>query len=282
MQYSNIDLHCHSLESDGALSPSDVVSRAVENGVTLLALTDHDTIEGQAEAMQQAKALNIEMVSGIELSCVWGNAAIHVLGLNFSLTDGVMQEAQEKQLTARLLRAEIIADRLMKKGLPDLFESAKQLTRSGVPGRPHFSEAMISKGLVANHEQAFKKYLGAGKAGDVKSSWPFLSEVLAWIHAAKGDAVIAHPRKYKMSQTKLRELIVDFKEEGGAGLEVVVSGQKQGEIGLMCDLCHRFKLKGSVGSDFHTPDFPWANLGRIPPLPSTVESIWRDWGRVES
>ena len=277
MQRSNIDLHCHSLASDGALSPSDVVSRAVENGVTLLSLTDHDTVEGQAEAMKQAQALNIQMVSGIELSCVWGSALVHILGLNFSLNDGVMQDVQEKQSNARLKRAEIIAEKLMKKGMPDLLELAKGLTLSGIPGRPHFSEAMISQGLVSGHKEAFKKYLGAGKAGDVKSSWPSLSEVLNWIQAAKGDAVIAHPRKYKMSQTKLRELIADFKDEGGIGIEVVVSGQKQGEIGLMSDLCNRFELKGSVGSDFHTPDYPWANLGYIPSLPDSVEPIWRAW-----
>ncbi|MFT6122723.1 MAG: putative metal-dependent phosphoesterase TrpH [Oleiphilaceae bacterium] len=277
MQRSNIDLHCHSLASDGALSPADVVVRAVENGVTLLALTDHDTIEGQVEAMKQAKALNIEMVSGIELSCVWGSSLVHILGLNFSLSDGIMQEVQEKQSQARLLRAELIAEKLIKKGLPDLLESAKSLAQSGVPGRPHFSEAMISQGLVSGHKEAFKKYLGAGKVGDVKSTWPDLSEVLSWIHTAKGDAVIAHPRKYKMSQTKLRELIGDFKDEGGIGIEVVVSGQKQGEIGLMSDLCNRFELKGSVGSDFHTPEFPWANLGRIPSLPDSVEPIWRAW-----
>jgi predicted metal-dependent phosphoesterase TrpH len=278
MYRSNIDLHCHSLASDGALSPSDVVVRAVENGVTLLALTDHDTVEGQAEAMKQAHALNIEMVSGIELSCVWGSSLVHILGLNFSLSDGIMQEVQDKQSRARLLRAEIIADKLIKKGMPDLLESAKNLTQSGIPGRPHFSEAMISQGLVSDHKEAFKKYLGAGKAGDVKSSWPDLSEVLSWIYAAKGDSVIAHPRKYKMSQTKLRELMGDFKEEGGTGIEVVVSGQKQGEIGLMSDLCNRFELKGSVGSDFHTPEFPWANLGRIPSLPDSVEPIWQAWG----
>lgn len=278
MQRSKIDLHCHSLASDGALSPADVVARAVENGVTLLALTDHDTIEGQAEAMKQAQALNIDMVSGIELSCVWGNSLVHILGLNFSLNDGLMQEVQEKQSQARLLRAEIIAEKLIKKGLPDLLESAKKLTQTGIPGRPHFSEAMIAQGLVSGHKEAFKKYLGAGKAGDVKSSWPYLSEVLSWIHTAKGDAVIAHPRKYKMSQTKLRELIADFKDEGGVGIEVVVSGQRQGEIGLMSDLCNRFELKGSIGSDFHTPDYPWANLGYIPSLPASVEPIWRDWG----
>ena len=278
MQRSNIDLHCHSLASDGALSPADVVKRAAENGVSLLALTDHDTIEGQLEAMAQAKISNIDMVTGIELSCVWGTALVHILGLNFSLNDGLMQTVQEKQSKARLLRAEIISEKLKKKGLPDLLESAKKLTQSGIPGRPHFSEAMIAQGLVSGHKEAFKKYLGAGKAGDVKSSWPDLSEVLGWIHAAGGDAVIAHPRKYKMSQTKLRELIADFKEEGGLGIEVVVSGQRQGEVGLMSDLCNRFQLKGSVGSDFHTPEYPWANLGYVPPLPSSVTPIWQEWG----
>jgi len=277
MQYSTIDLHCHSLASDGELSPARVVERAVDNGVTLLALTDHDTIAGQSEAMRRAQQLGANTVSGIELSCLWRGYAIHVLGYHFSLTDGLMQDFQQKQTRVRLERAQQISDILMKKGLPDFFEAARSLTESGVPGRPHFAEAMIARGVVRNYGEAFKKYLGAGKAGDVKSGWPDLSQVVDCIHSAKGSAVIAHPRKYKMSLTRLRELIVDFKELGGEGIEVVVSGRKQGEIGLLCDLCQRFQLKGSVGSDFHTTRFPWADLGRVPPLPTSVSAIWEDW-----
>ena len=278
MSYSKIDLHCHSYESDGSLSPSDVVERASENGVKILSLTDHDTIAGQAEALVQAQKSNVQMISGIELSCVWRSFTIHVLGYNFSLSDGVMAEAQNKQTISRHARAGLIAERLEKKGFAGLLTKATELSRTRVPGRPHFAQAMLNEGMVANHGEAFKKYLGAGKVGDVKSMWPELPEILSWIKDAKGTAVIAHPRKYNMTLTKLRELISEFKEHGGEGIEVITSGQKQGEVGMMSDLCQRLGLKGSVGSDFHTPKFPWAELGRIPTLPKNVEPIWSDWG----
>jgi predicted metal-dependent phosphoesterase TrpH len=198
--------------------------------------------------------------------------------LNFSLDDGVMLEAQKIQTEARKQRAVIITERLVKKGLPDLYEQAKSLSQSGIAGRPHFAQAMIDAGVVANHGEAFKKYLGAGKIGDVKSMWPELSVVTSWIKAANGSAVIAHPRKYNMTLTKLRELIHEFKSFGGEGIEVITSGQKQGEVGMLSDLCQRLDLKGSLGSDFHTPKYPWAELGRIPNLPKNVQPIWSDWG----
>lgn len=277
MQYSKIDLHCHSLESDGALAPAAVVDRAFANGVSLLALTDHDTIAGQPAAMARAREVGLNIVSGIELSCQWRGHGIHVLGLNFSLSDGVMQDKQLRQTVIRQARAELIAAVLIKKGLPDFLAAAQALAKSGVPGRPHFAEAMVNCGAVKDHSEAFKKYLGSGKSGDIKTGWPELAEVVGWINAAQGHAVLAHPRKYVMSLTKLRELIAEFKHFGGEGLEVVVSGQKQGEVGLITDLCRRFQLKGSVGSDFHTPAYPWAELGRIPVLPQSVTPIWAGW-----
>jgi len=277
MNFSKIDLHCHSYESDGFLSPGDVVERASENGVKLLALTDHDTISGQKEAMLKARALDVQMVSGIELSCVWRHFTIHILAYNFSLDDGLMLEVQETQTAARHARADLISERLAKKGFPDLLGKAQNLSRSGIPGRPHFAQAMVDAGMVGNIGEAFKKYLGAGKIGDVKSMWPELSEVLSWIKNANGTAVIAHPRKYNMTLTKLRELITEFKTCGGEGIEVITSGQKQGEVGMMSDLCQRMDLKGSLGSDFHTPKFPWAELGRIPKLPKNVQPIWAGW-----
>lgn len=279
MQYSNIDLHCHSLASDGDLRPAMVVERAAANGVTLLALTDHDTIAGQAEAMQSARELGVAMVSGIELSCLWRGYTIHVLGYHFSLTDGLMAQVQQAQTMVRIKRAKQINQVLLKKGLPDLLDTVSSFSKSGVPGRPHFAQAMVELGVVKNHGEAFKKYLGSGKPGDISSGWPELSQIVQWIRAAGGCAVIAHPRKYKMSLTSLRDLIAEFKACGGEGLEVVVSGQKQGEIGLMSDLCQRFQLKASVGSDFHTPKFPWADLGRVPPLPKSLDPVWADWLR---
>jgi len=277
MHHSTIDLHCHSRASDGELSPGDVVSRASSNGVEMLALTDHDTIQGQNEAFAVAADLPIRMVSGIELSCLWNGYTIHVLGLNFSLDSPVMWAAQERQGVVREARSIEIAERLVKKGLPDVLSLASDKAGGGVLGRPHFAEALVELGAVKNHAEAFKKYLGAGKVGDVKSGWPSLAEVVDWIVSAGGDAVIAHPRKYSMSLTKLRALIDEFGEHGGVGLEVVVSGQKQGEVGLLSDLCHKYKLKASVGSDFHSTKFPWADLGRVPSLPKTVTPVWVEW-----
>jgi len=278
MSVSKFDLHCHSYESDGALSPVEVVERAFDNGVEVLALTDHDTISGIPQAQKKAMDLGLNLIPGIELSCQWRNSSVHILGLNFEPGHKTMEYAQEQQSKSRLIRADLIAEKLVKKGLPDILDSAKSLTRSGIPGRPHFAQALISAGVVNSFAEAFKKYLGAGKVGDVQSVWPELEEVVSWINGAEGVAVIAHPRKYKMSLTKLREMIVEFKGCGGDAIEVVTSGQKQGEIGLLSDLCQRFDLKGSIGSDFHSPKYPWAELGRIASLPHSVCPVWADWG----
>ncbi len=278
MTYSKIDLHCHSHCSDGSLSPEALINRAVEKGVKLLALTDHDTVAGQLAAFSAARQHGLEMVTGIELSCVWSNYTIHVLGLNFSLTDGLMSEVEEKQTRARMSRAEQIASKLQKKGLPDIYEEACSKSDTGIPGRPHFAEVLVEKQLVSSMGDAFKKYLGAGKAGDIKNFWPDIETVTAWIKAAGGTAVIAHPRKYDMSLTKLRSMLQSFKAAGGEGIEVVTSGQKQGEVGLLSDLCQRMELSGSVGSDFHSPNYAWAELGRVVTLPKSVKPVWAGWG----
>lgn len=277
MNCSKIDLHCHSNCSDGALSPEDLLLRASEKGVEYLALTDHDTIAGQLRAAQAANAHSIHMISGIELSCVWAGYTIHVLGLNFDLDSRVMRDVEEKQTASRMERAHIIAERLQKKGLPNIYQEACLKSASGVPGRPHFAEVLLEKDLVTSMGEAFKKYLGSGKVGDVKSLWPDLETVTEWIQAANGSAVIAHPRKYDMTLTKLRKMISLFAECGGEGIEVITSGQKQGEVGMLGDLCQRMNIKGSLGSDFHSPSYAWAELGRIPSLPANVEPIWADW-----
>ncbi|KZY80439.1 phosphatase, partial [Oleiphilus sp. HI0069] len=252
MNRSPIDLHCHSLSSDGSLSPTELIQRAAANGVKLLSLTDHDTVAGQQEAFDAANVEGISMVPGIELSCVWGNFTIHVLAYNYDLNSGLMQEIEAKQLQSRHQRAELIAEKLEKKGFPGLLDAARALTQSGIPGRPHFAQAMIDLAYVSDHNEAFKKYLGAGKVGDVKSLWPELKDMVNSIVNAKGSAVVAHPRKYNMTLTKLRNMLVEFKAQGGEGIEVVTSGQKQGEVGMLSDLCQRMGLKGSIGSDFHS------------------------------
>lgn len=281
MIHSKIDLHCHSSCSDGFLSPEDLLLRAANKGVECLALTDHDTIAGQLRAIEAAKQHNIRMVTGIELSCVWSNYTIHVLGLNFSLDNQVMADVEVRQTNARMERAQIIAEKLEKKGFPNIYTEACLKSATGIPGRPHFAEVLVEKELVSSMGEVFKKYLGSGKPGDVKGLWPDLETVTEWIRAAKGTAVIAHPRKYDMTLTKLRNMLGLFQECGGEGIEVVTSGQKQGEIGMLSDVCQRMNLKGSVGSDFHSPNFAWAELGRVPNLPDSVEPVWSEWGLSE-
>jgi len=277
VRFSNIDLHCHSYVSDGALSPAEVVQRAHSKGVEVLSLTDHDTIAGLSEANEKAVELGIKLIPGIEISCQWQKYGVHILAYNFPLACPVMQKVQAHQTELRIARAKEICERLQKKGLPKLYDLAKEKNHEGIPGRPHFAEAMIELGIVSSAGEAFKQYLGSGKAGDVKSMWPDLKTAMQWIAEAGATAVIAHPRKYDFSLTKLRALIEEFKSYGGQGMEVVVSGQKPGESGMLGDMCTRFGLLGSVGSDFHSPKWAWAELGRIPPLPSSVSPVWVNW-----
>jgi len=277
VRFSNIDLHCHSYVSDGTLSPSDVVERAHGKGVTTLSLTDHDTIAGLREAADKASELNVELVTGIEISTQWNNYGVHILAYNFDIDCPVMKRVQEHQTRMRMLRAKEICAQLQKNGLPATFDLAKQKNHEGIPGRPHFAEVLMELELVGSMNEAFKRYLGAGKAGDVKSVWPELDEAMGWIHESNAVAVIAHPRKYDFSLTKLRALIGDFVGLGGQGMEVVVSGQKPGEAGMLGEMCIRYGLHGSVGSDFHSPKWAWAELGRVPPLQDSVTPVWSLW-----
>ncbi|UZE94708.1 PHP domain-containing protein [Alkalimarinus alittae] len=274
---SLIDLHCHSTASDGTLTPSDLVALAYQKGVKHLALTDHDTISGLDEAASTGDALGVNIISGVEFSAQWNNQGIHILGLNFDRQSPIIKSAVERQESSRFLRTKSISERLEKKGFEGLYEAALVSSSGQAPGRPHIASAMVEKGYVSNVSVAFKKYLGAGKVGDIRSVWPELNEVVGWIVDAGGIAIIAHPRKYNMTVTKLRSLIADFKASGGEGLEVITSGQKQGEIGLLADLCTKYELKGSLGSDFHSPTQPWVKLGAIPSLPKSVKPVWLDW-----
>ncbi|WP_250657948.1 PHP domain-containing protein [Alkalimarinus coralli] len=275
---SQIDLHCHSSASDGLLTPSALVQLAYDNGVKHMALTDHDTVSGLDEALLCGGELGVNVLAGVEFSAQWKNQGVHILGLDFNRHSPVIHSAVERQKESRFSRAQTIGDRLAKKGFSGLYDKALELSSGQAPGRPHIASAMVELGYVNSSAVAFKKYLGAGKVGDVKSVWPELNEVVSWIIDAGGVAIIAHPRKYNMTVTKLRSLIEDFVESGGEGLEVVTSGQKQGEIGLLADLCRKYGLKGSLGSDFHSPKQPWVRMGAIPPLPKSVVPVWKDWG----
>ncbi|MFT7338312.1 MAG: putative metal-dependent phosphoesterase TrpH [Marinobacter maritimus] len=275
-----IDLHCHSTASDGALTPTELVARAAEKKVTHLALTDHDTVRGFAEAHSAAKANNIVLIPGIELSCLWRSHTIHIVGLDFDIDNTDFLAALEQQNRNRWARAAMIAERLSKLAVPDLLERATAESGGDVPGRPHFAKVMVEAGVVKNVAQAFKRYLGSGKVGDVKAYWPELQEVVQWINSAGGLAVLAHPRKYQLTATKLRDLTADFRRAGGQAIEVSTSGQSSGDLGFLAELCVREKLLASQGSDFHFPGAPWCELGRIMKMPDGLEPVWHHFRQV--
>lgn len=275
-----MDLHCHSTASDGSLSPEHLVARAAEQGVTHLALTDHDTLEGIPEAREAARNHGITLVNGIELSCVWRKNTIHIVGLDMDIDDPEFRERVAGQHQNRWRRAAAIAEKLCRhvQHCPDdILALARAAAGDDVPGRPHFARALVDAGAVKDSGQAFQKYLGSGKPGDVKAYWPELEEVVQWITESGGIAVVAHPRKYKITATKLRQLVDDFMAAGGQGLEVVTSGQSSGDLGFLAELCRRKNMLASRGSDFHFPGASWCELGRIPLLPEGLTPVWQSF-----
>ncbi|PVY75420.1 hypothetical protein C8D92_107141 [Tamilnaduibacter salinus] len=270
-----IDLHCHSLASDGSLAPSEVVARAAEKGVTTLALTDHDTTDGVSEAAEAARQSGVTLLPGIELSCQWRRRTVHIVGLGFDPADADWQEALAGQLANRWKRARQIAERLTPLRVESLLEKATEQAGGRVPGRPHFARVLVHEGVVKDMNQAFQRHLGNGKRGDVKACWPELATVVDWIRAAGGKAVVAHPRKYGLTATKLRELLDDFQAAGGEAMEVLTSGQSDGDLGFLADLCRKRLLLASCGSDFHHPGRPWCELGRLPGRPpKDLAMVW--------
>ncbi|GAB1268186.1 RNase AM [Aurantivibrio infirmus] len=267
-EHKVIDFHTHSSESDGILNPIALVSRAKACGVEVLALTDHDTVAGVAVAREQAHKEGIGFVTGIEFSSVWEGVNIHVIGLHIDIEHPALKNNIEIQGKARQERAQLIDQRLEKLGIKGALAGATSIAGGGIVARPHFAEFMLQQGHVTSIESAFKKYLGDGKAGDVKHLWPELTTIVKWIHEARGLAVLAHPNRYKMTNAKLRRLITAFKASGGDAMEVISGQQEQKVTSYLADLANFYELQASAGSDFHDPNSPWQSLGGFGKLPA--------------
>jgi predicted metal-dependent phosphoesterase TrpH len=279
-----VDLHCHSTASDGALAPAVVVARAHERGVRLLALTDHDTLEGLDEAQAAASALDMQLVSGIELSCTWGGATIHVLGYAFAPEAPALRQAIAELHEGRWLRAAEIGKRLEAKGMPGALDGARaiqqELGDSGnAPARPHFAEFLVRAGHVKDRAEAFRKWLGSGKLGDVKQHWPTLESAVETLRQAGAWISLAHPWQYDFTRSKRRKLIAGFAQAGGHALEVVNGMQPAEQVGGLAILAREFGLLASVGSDFHAPG-DWSELGMYRPLPDDLSPLWTRFQHV--
>ncbi len=268
----SVDLHTHTNCSDGQLTPDQLLAEASKNGVQLFSITDHDTLAAYRQLSMSPPA-EMKLLVGIELSCTWRRMTIHMIGLNLDANAASMQEAESKQGQARSQRFEMILQRLTKVGLYIDTERLIELGGS-CPGRPHIARYLHETGQVKSETQAFDKYLGQGKIGDVKECWPDVSQAIEWVRQAGGVAVLAHPMKYRLTRTKLIELCTDFKEEGGVGIEIISGQQNPTQTKTVSDIAQKLGLLGSVGSDFHKPGQPWAVVGKVASLPENIEPIW--------
>ncbi len=276
-----IDFHTHSTASDGALTPRELLLRAQAAGIEQFAITDHDTVAGFRAAVEMAEAESLQLIPGVEFSCRWSGVNIHIVGLGMDCDHPSMRKALEVLDSARGQRAERIAEVLEKRGFSGALEGAQAEAGDSQLGRPHFARWMVAEGHVDDFTTAFDKHLGRGKAGDVKAFWPEMAQVVAWIVAAGGVAVIAHPLHYEFTRSKLRRFVANFCAAGGSAIEIRSGNQSAEQTGRMSALAAEFGLEVSAGSDFHrdgnyNPPVG-VRLGDSDELPA----VWRRWTTQE-
>ena len=226
----NYDLHCHSTASDGSLSPADVVLRAKQQGVTAIALTDHDTVNGLAEAAEVATANQIRFIPGIEISTTWERKCFHIVGLNIDPDNAKLTAGINDLQSLRIERAKNIALKLEKKRISGAYEGVIKLANGGMITRSHFAQFLLASQYVSTLQEAFDRYLGDGKPAFQSTVWADLGLAIDWINQAGGVAVVAHPLRYKMTATWMRKLLTYFKDAGGQGIEVVTGRSTPDEI----------------------------------------------------
>ncbi len=274
-----IDFHTHSTASDGALTPGELLARARSAGIGMLAITDHDTVAGHlaAAAENPPGSPGPQLIPGVEYSCRWSGTTVHIVGLGMECGHPAMQEGLHLLEHARCERGATIAARLEELGFRGALEGALSEAGQSQLGRPHFSSWLVSQGHVRDHNEAFDRYLGQGRRGDVKAFWPELQAVVGWIDAAGGVPVLAHPLKYNFTGMKLRRLAVDFRAAGGGALEIISGRQLPDHTVRLQRLARELGLEVSVGSDFHR-DGPYnPQLGVELPLLEGLRGVWERW-----
>ncbi len=274
---THFDLHSHSTASDGTLTPTELVRHAHDAGVGTLALTDHDTTEGISEARQAATRLDLGLIAGVEISVTWSGQTVHIVGLNLDTENARLQEGLAGLRAFRDWRAREIGKRLEKASIPGAYAGALALSNGRLVSRTHFARFLADNGHAKDVRDVFKHFLVNGKPGHVAGEWAPLAEAVSWIRDAGGQAVIAHPARYRMTRTKLRRLIEAFRDAGGEALEVVSGSHSRDEAFTMARHAKDFDLLGSAGSDYHGPENPWIEMGRLDALPPGCKPIWYDW-----
>lgn len=271
----NADLHCHSVVSDGTLTPEQLAARAGANGVELWALTDHDEVGGQARALAAAHANGMKYLTGVEISITFAGETVHIVGLGFDADDARMVQGLERTRGGRNERAHEMAESLARVGIKGSYEGA--LKYAGNPemiSRTHFARFLVESGVCRDTHEVFRRYLTEGKPGFVPHRWATLADAVLWIVQAGGMAVIAHPGRYHFSPTEEYALFSEFKAHGGRAVEVVTGSHTPAEYQRYGEMAHEFGLAASRGSDFHSPGESRIDLGALPALPGDLTPVW--------
>jgi predicted metal-dependent phosphoesterase TrpH len=276
--YPSIDLHTHSTASDGTLSPAELVRRAALAGVEILALTDHDTTEGVAEASEEAVRQGVALIPGVEISVTWAGLTVHIVGVGVDRAYGPLQEGLARLRAYRDWRAQEIDRRLARDAhIGGTLVGARALSSGRLVSRTHFARHLVARGVAPDVRSVFRRYLVSGKPGHVAGDWAGLEEAVAWIRGAGGQAVIAHPARYRLNRSKLHRLVTEFVCAGGEGMEVVSGSHSADECFTMARDARALGLLASAGSDYHGPEDPWVHLGCLRPLPPGCTPLWKDW-----
>lgn len=274
------DLHCHSSVSDGTLTPTEVVVRACERGVKVLALTDHDDMDGLDEARSAAELRGMTFVAGVEISVTWRKHTLHIVGLDIDPDYEPLQQGLQTVRGGRYERARKMGDELAKVGIGGVFQGAlKYAGNPNMIGRTHFARYLVEAGHCKDVKSVFNRFLATGKPGYVPHQWASLADAISWIKGSGGLAVLAHPGRYmvgrhSMGKNTMHELLTEFVELGGDALEVVTGSHTAEQYAEFARYADQFGLLSSCGSDFHGPDESYRDLGRLPDLPLICRPVW--------
>nr|WP_230681059.1 3',5'-nucleoside bisphosphate phosphatase [Paracidovorax cattleyae] len=271
----NADLHCHSVVSDGTLTPEVLAQRARANGVELWALTDHDEVGGQHRAMAAAAAQGMDYLTGVEISVTFIGTTVHIVGLGFDPDDAQLVQGLADTRGGRCQRAQEMAQQLAQVGIRNAYEGAlRYVGNPELISRTHFARFLVETGVCRDTSEVFRRFLTEGKPGYVPHRWAALGDAVRWITQAGGMAVIAHPARYKFSATQEYALFSEFRQHGGQGVEVVTGSHTAAEYVTYAAMAQEFGLAASRGSDFHSPDESHTDLGTLPPLPGALTPVW--------
>ena len=274
----NVDLHCHSNISDGVLAPAEVAAHARKAGVDVWALTDHDEVSGIAAARAAAMQQGMVFVAGVEISITWAGQTVHIVGLQVDENHPALVQGLARTRSGRDARGREMGAQLAAAGIPGAYEGAlKFVGNPDLMSRTHFARYLVECGKCANIPEVFRKYLSEGKPGYVEHRWATLADAVGWIQAAGGLAVIAHPGRYRFSDTAQGVLFDEFKQLGGVAIEVVTGSHSPDQYPEYAALANSYGFLASRGTDFHAPKEARVDFALLPPLPSNVKPIWHDW-----